>query len=132
MLSLASPVLQPQCASDGPASVSQQPFLSPRKTPDLSSSAMPKKESEEESKRPGPGRPGEDRYFRLAVRLKLPTGNWLKSVAKKRRTTMTQVVEEIIEAEIKRQGGWSTEGFILVVFILPGFLVLEWTEEAAP
>ena len=67
---------------------------------------MPKKESKEgrkhSAKRSGPGRPGKDRYFRLAVRLKLPTGYWLKSVAKKRRITMTQVVEELIEAEIKR------------------------------
>ena len=63
---------------------------------------MPKKESKQPNKRPGPGRPGEDRYFRLAVRLKLPAGNWLKKTATKRQTTMTKIIEELVESEIRR------------------------------
>jgi predicted DNA-binding ribbon-helix-helix protein len=42
----------------------------------------------------------EDRQFRRAVQLKNPARNWLTSMAQKRRVTMTQLVEELFEAQI--------------------------------
>jgi hypothetical protein len=51
----------------------------------------------------GPGRPSQERRFWLGVRIKEPLGKSLKALAKKRRTTMSRVVEEILQQAIDRE-----------------------------
>jgi hypothetical protein len=50
------------------------------------------------------GRPSQERYFRVAARLKVPVGKWLKISARIRKLSMSRLVEEIIEAEMARIG----------------------------
>ena len=64
---------------------------------------MPKERNQQPVKRRGPGRPGEDRKFRLAARFKVPLGKWLKLTARKRKLTVSQLLEQIVEAEMNRR-----------------------------